>query len=203
MLPTITLDLRRLLEGAASGPKRSAERPAGETHTFNKERLGAGATERHVPVDDLLAWHAAAGLQPGRPASPVLILYGLTSELVQLTVCGPWVGAALTRVPGRLESGRGHALPNAQPLLYWDGKLLRRVYARPDDATVHGPFVADLEALFGTAVFPADAETLRRLQAGEWADPWHSPVPDVSEREIVLNGEGRRVACAWWKPGKR
>jgi hypothetical protein len=77
------------------------------------------------------------------------------------------------------------------------------VYPRPDDASARGPLVADLGALFGTAVFPSDAETLRRLQAGEWADPWHSPVPEVAERDIVVGGEARRLAYAWWTPGRR
>jgi hypothetical protein len=198
VLPTIPLDLRRLVAGPLNAPRAETERPQGETHTYNRERLAAAAAEQGLAVDDFIAWHAAGGLRPNRPGSPVLIFYGLTSEHVQLTVCGPWVGAALTRVPGRMESGRGRALPNAQPLLYWDGRQLRRVYAPPAAAPA-GALVDDLGTVVGRAVGPADEEAARRLAAGEAPDPWRPPVPDTPEREVVVGGEGRRIAYAWWK----
>jgi hypothetical protein len=199
MLPTVALDLRRLM----SGLRGTGERPHGETHTFNRERLGAAAAEHGLSVDDYLAWHAAGGLRPARPASPVLILYGLTSEHVQLTVCGPWVGAALTRVPGRLESGRGRALPNARPLLYWDGRQLRRVFAPPLGAPAEQPLVEDLGAVVGRFDIPADAETVQRMGNGEIPSPWRAPVPDVEVRDIEVGGERRRVGYAWWKDSGR
>jgi hypothetical protein len=199
VLPTIPLDLRRLICGPLNGARGMTERPQGETHTFNRARLGAAAAEHGLAVDDFIAWHAAGGLRPDRPGSPVLILYGLTSEHVQLTVCGPWVGAALTRVPGRLESGRGRALPNAQPLLYWDGRQLRRVYTLPAGAAPEGALMDDLGTVVGRSVGPADEETARRLAAGEAPDPWRPPVPDAADRQVVVGGEGRRIGYAWWK----
>lgn len=191
MLPTVSLDLRRLIGGPSNGPRTAGNRPQGETHTFNRERLGAAAAEHGLAVDDFLAWHAAGGLRPQRPASPVLVLLGVTSEHVQLTVCGSWVGASFTRIPGRIESGRGRALPNAQPLLYWDGRVLRRVYAPPPDGPIEGPLMEDLGMVVGRAVVAALSE--------QAPDPWHARLPDAAEREVVVGGEGRRIAYAWWK----
>jgi len=191
VLPTITLDLRRLLGGPHDGHRVGGERPQGETHTYSRERLGAAADEQALSVDEFLAWHAVGGLQPGRPASPVLILYGVTSEHVQLTVCGAWVGAALTRVPGRLESGRGAALPNAQPLLYWDGRRLRRIYALPARDITDGPLMEDLSMVVGRAVVAALPDQAQ--------DPWHARLPDRDMREVSVGGEARRIGYAWWK----
>lgn len=194
MLPTVSLDLRRLAGGPLNGSRPAGDRPLGETHTFSRERLAGGAAEHQLTVDDFLAWHAAGGLRPDRPGSPVLILYGVTSEHVQLTVCGPWVGAALTRVTGRLESGRGWALPNAQPLLYWDGRVLRRVFAPPLRRT-EGPLMEDLGMVVGRAVVA--------VLEGSAPDPWRALVPEDAERQVTVGGEGRRIWYAWWRDAGR